>query len=126
MAAALPDGLPFPVRLLANASTAIQTGLAFGFELTQLVPQWREPAWAPPRTSAIGPRAARYGEADYRVNHALDSLPGPSLGVRAAIHAAGAAVLHHDFLSDDDFAVSYKIVAPELSFAELERRAVDA
>jgi hypothetical protein len=124
MAAALPDALPFPLRLLAGASAVFQTGVAFGFELTQLIPQLREPACALPPTSAISPRAVRYGEADYRINHTLDSLPGPSLGVRAAIHAAGAAVLYHDFLSDRDFAVSYEVVAPELSFAELERRAI--
>ncbi len=124
LVAALPDPLPLPVRVIAGMSTLVQTGIAFGFELTQLVPAMREAAWRPSATSALSQSARRYSEADYAVNHSLDALSGPSLGVRAAIHAAGAAVLYHDFLSDHDFAISYEVVAPELSFAELERRAI--
>lgn len=119
-----PHPVPFPLRMLAGVSTVVQTGIAFGFELTQLVPEWREVAFNPPRAGTDNPRLARYGEADYLVNHALDLLDGPALGVRAAIHAAGAAVLVHDFLTSHDFAISYEVVAPELSFAELERRAI--
>ena len=124
----LPADLPLSFRVfttvVAGVSTVVQTGLSFSYELTQLFPEMREAAWSPSKLKNARPELVRYAHAHHLLDSTLDSLPGPSLGVRAAIQAAGAAVQFHDFLEDEDFARCYAVVAAEISFADLEHRAI--
>jgi hypothetical protein len=114
------------IRVIAGVSWFVQTSIAFVGEVTAefaaAAPGAPEPPWQ--RTTSTGnARTDLYIDASSRIETALMPYVKSDPGVVTAVHAAGHAVLRHDWMSPATFDAVYGFMEPEIPFAELERSA---
>lgn len=117
--AARVPGLP----VLAGASRVFQTGLALAFEVAAEfdMPDPRAPGPPPRRTESTGdPTTDAYVDAFFLIAAALAPIRRTDPGVAVGVHAAGQAVLRHDWLAPADFEALYAPIEPDIPFADLE------
>jgi hypothetical protein len=127
--AARPHELWLPSRrtgllnAIASVLRAVQTGIAFAFEVVIEFETADPRTLVSPRRRTQSTGKARTDElidATFLIESALAPLQRTDPGVVTAVRAAGQALLRHDWLSPADFDAVYAFVEPEIPFASLE------
>jgi len=119
----LPSHRTGLLNAVGSVSRAVQTGLAFAFEVVTEFETADPRTFVSPRrrTQSTGkPRTDEYIDTTFLIESALAPFQRTDPGVVTAVRAAGQAVLRHDWLSPADFDAVYAFVEPDIPFASLE------
>jgi hypothetical protein len=110
-------------RWISVGSTAVVVGIHVAVELLAEFDQ-SQPSPSRRRSPTTSPSTEEtYIDAWFSIQSALESKPPPHPGLAAAVHAAGQAVLRHDWLLPTTFADVYRFVESEIPYQDVERLA---
>jgi hypothetical protein len=110
------------VRAVVRFGRVTQISLGVITELAGEFTERSTDSSASPRRPIFDPKHARFGDAWFAIESALQSSTA-SVGVATVVRAAGQALLRHDFLAPATFAEVYGFIEPEIPFASVEQSA---